>query len=72
MVMAGIASNRHSGIGQCSGMAVLARQSPSIRIDQWPLLFGSVCRLVDGFRSAIAGMFSDYGPLSGNTARKMD
>jgi hypothetical protein len=53
-------------------MAVLARQSPSIRIDQWPLLFGSVCRLVDGFRSAIAGMFSDYGPLSGNTARKMD
>jgi hypothetical protein len=31
-----------------------------------------VCRLVDGFRSAIAGMFSDDGPLSGNAARKMD
>jgi NYN domain len=37
-----------------------------------PPPFGSVYRLMDGFRSAITGMFSDDGPLSGNAARKMD
>jgi len=54
------------------GVSFAGPPKPFYRIDQWPLPFSSVYRLMDGFRSAITGMFSDDGPLSGNAARKMD